>query len=250
VKIKKIGFLALAVVLVFATLGIGYSAWTDQVVINGSVHTGTVDLQVVEYSGMWFWKVPGGVPEYYFTTDPNYVPTPVPDNPAPFIVAYAASSQTTGPSGPVDDAVDMTFDNLFPLDGGVPIHGPGGGLLGSQIAWRANFVIHYNGTVPAMVSADFTNVTGDAALLGLWQPFPAQTYTGIWVCFQRLVGYPGSGDPWPYATGPLITNAVQMHYCEYVLCWMCVEIPQDNAYQGLSGSFTAEINAIQWNEAP
>ncbi len=248
---KKIIFIAVALIVALGGLGVGYAAWTDKVTITGNVETGTLDLEVVEYSGMWFWKIPGDVPEYYFTTDPSYVPTPIPGEDLPFIVAYAASSQTLDVNNdPVDDAVTMTFDNLFPLDGGVPLYGPGDVPIGSQYAWRANFVVHYNGSVPAMVSAEFTEVHGDAALLALWAEDPPP-WNGIWVVFERLdATYDEGDDPWQHRTGIYITDTIQMHQCEYVLCWMCVEIPQNNDYQDLEGGFTAEINAIQWNEAP
>ena len=41
---KKFGLLCLAIVLALGTLGVGYAAWTDQIMINGTVGTGSVCL--------------------------------------------------------------------------------------------------------------------------------------------------------------------------------------------------------------
>jgi len=254
---KKIGFLIIALVLALGTLGVGYAAWTDEVIITGSVDTGSLDLVVEDYSGMWFWKVPGGTPEYFFTVDPEFVPAQVTGHPAPFIVAYAASKQTLDSSSePVDDSITMTFSELFPIDSPcVPLYGPDGDdedsdpdLVACQYAWRADFVLHYNGTIPAMVDAEFTSATGDAEML--WNLGYA------WVVFEYLdETYEPGDNPWVHRTGEEITDAVQMHYCDYVLGWLCVVIPQvppegytQEDFMNLVGTFTAKITAIQWNE--
>ena len=41
---KKIGLLALAIVLALGTMGIGYALWFDDLTIDGSVETGTFDV--------------------------------------------------------------------------------------------------------------------------------------------------------------------------------------------------------------
>jgi hypothetical protein len=45
---KKIGLLCLALVLALGALGVGYSAWTDVITINGSVSTGSACLCIAE----------------------------------------------------------------------------------------------------------------------------------------------------------------------------------------------------------
>jgi hypothetical protein len=190
------------------------------------------------------WKLPNSEPDYYLTVDPDYTPT----DPDAFIVGSSASSM-----GSDSDHIVMTFDNLFPLDK-VPVDGPPTGL---QFAWRANFVIHYDGSVPAIVDAKFTNAWGDAQWL--WD----NGY--VWVVFERLhsdyTGDPAQ-NPWNFGTGQYITEPIQVEGCEYFLCWMCIEIPQDpmdpvyappqdipqEAFMNLVGGFEAEITAIQWNE--
>ena len=43
---KKIGLLCLALVLALGTLGIGFAAWTDTVVINQTVETGSLSISL------------------------------------------------------------------------------------------------------------------------------------------------------------------------------------------------------------
>lgn len=43
---KKIGLLCLAIVLALGTLGVGYAMWSDEVVIEGTVDTGTLRLGI------------------------------------------------------------------------------------------------------------------------------------------------------------------------------------------------------------
>jgi len=43
---KKIGLLCLALVLALGTLGVGYAMWSDEVVIEGTVDTGTLRLGI------------------------------------------------------------------------------------------------------------------------------------------------------------------------------------------------------------
>jgi len=45
---KKIGLLALALVLALGALGVGYAMWTDTVTINGTVNTGDLVLGVMD----------------------------------------------------------------------------------------------------------------------------------------------------------------------------------------------------------
>lgn len=45
---KKIGLICLALVLALGTLGVGYALWSDEVVIEGTVDTGTVRLGIIK----------------------------------------------------------------------------------------------------------------------------------------------------------------------------------------------------------
>jgi len=51
---------------------------------------------------------------------------------------------------------------------------------------------------------------------------------------------------------------VQLHYCDYIYCEMCIDIPQHPEdydpphtqadFMNLSGGFDAHITVTQWNE--
>lgn len=45
---KRIGLLALALVLALGALGVGYAMWSDEVVVEGTVDTGTVRIGIVK----------------------------------------------------------------------------------------------------------------------------------------------------------------------------------------------------------
>ena len=53
---KKFGLICMALVLALGALGIGYASWSDSIYIEGTVNTGTVDLETVGLSGTWLWK--------------------------------------------------------------------------------------------------------------------------------------------------------------------------------------------------
>jgi len=129
--------------MVLGGLGIGYAAWTDTVNITGTANTGTVDLVVEEYSGMWAWKVPGEVPDELVITQENVAPEGALE-PA---VAYANAAQ-----GVTADDIVVTFDNIFPLENGTAY-------------WYADALIHYAGSIPVKVS--FADITVSESLAGL-----------------------------------------------------------------------------------
>lgn len=47
---RKLGFLCLALVLAFGTLGVGYALWYEDLYIEGTVYTGTVDVEWSVYA--------------------------------------------------------------------------------------------------------------------------------------------------------------------------------------------------------
>jgi len=136
---KKIGLLALAIVLALGALGIGYAAWTDTVTISGTVNTGTVDLQVTDYSGTWAWKVPGAANGELVITTENVAPA----NALTPAVAYGYAAQ-----GGTPDEIVVTFDNLFPC-----------------IDFQADATLTYVGTVPVKIN-DISWNFGDDAWIG------------------------------------------------------------------------------------
>jgi len=230
---RKIGLLALALVLALGALGVGYAAWTDTVTIEGTVNTGTVDIVVENYSGMWMWKVPGGNPDYELSTDPAYKPQTVGGNPVPFIVAYSSAAQTTAGAtpAPVDDSVTVTFDNLFPLTN----------AAGTVIPWEADFECHYVGSIPVKVVLTPITITPttltDGGITTNVSGFIMRNDESVWtpITNQELEG-------------------TQLHYCDRVRFVIEILVPQytteaaNAANMDLSGTITGQIKVIQWNE--
>jgi len=232
---RKIGLLALALVLALGALGVGYAAWTDTVTIEGTVNTGTVDLVVEGYSGMWMWKIPGGNPDYELSLVSTYTPTPVPNYPVPFIVAYSSAAQTmTGkPPTAVDDSVTVTFNNLFPLTD----------AAGRVISWEADFECHYVGSIPVKVMLEEIKIepkTADDDLSGL-----TITISG---------SYKKSGTSVWVPITPEELEGKQLHYCDRVRFVVNILVPQhatealNEPNMGQNGTVTGQIKVIQWNE--
>jgi hypothetical protein len=233
---KKIGLLALALVLALGALGVGYASWTDTIFVEGTVETGSVDIVVVDTSNTWIFKYPEHNVDVWHTWDsqegeveplpgnpwPDYTPIAFPINYS--LIAYADADKIA------DDTVKVVFGDAFPCD-----------------ELRADMLVHYVGSVPAIVDAEVTALTDntdngidDCALLAQY----------VTVKFYQS---DASGTQ-----GTEITEAYQMHECYYVLAIMTLNLPQaedlagtdltQEDFMNLNCSFTAEITATQWNE--
>jgi len=216
---KRIGLLALALVLALGALGVGYAAWTDTITITGTVNTGSVDLQVVNYSGTWVYKVvenkdyPDEIWVYHGWATVPFAPPAGAIEPA---VAYAVAL----PDG--EDAVVVTFSNAFPLE-----------------ALTADILVHYDGTIPVKVTAGLTGPCTDNTDNGVDDCALLAPYVAVHFFWSDVNGTKGT---------EILTSPVQMHQSNYVLAVMSLDLPQLPEYMNLSCSFTAEITAIQWNE--
>ena len=226
---KKIGLLALALVFALGALGVGYASWNDTIFVTGTVNTGSVNLEIVELSSTYVFKCPDEQP-----TDQE----PIPDEmvvvhqrvnmrpsdgitwsvinvpPMPGCECELVSSAVT--TSPGDDLITVTFTNAFPC-----------------VELTADFIVHNEGSIPVYANAYITDLTGDYAQLG--DACSVEFYKWDEEA-QQTVGE------------PMVDCPVQLHHCDYVYCVMKVHLPQNDAYQGLNGGFSAQIQAIQWNE--
>lgn len=210
---KRGGLLTLALVFALGSLGVAYAAWTDEIIIEGSINTGSVEITVEDYSGTEAWKVaPDGIEVLHgWLPLPSPRGTPVVNDP----IGYA----TARVGDPDDGEADVVFEfvNLFP---GVP--------------FCADVLVHYTGSVPAYVS---WNIDSEDE----------------WLNDLRDRGYAELKWYKSNADGDRVEQLVdvprlQMHYCEYIIMEICVEIPQEPGMQGLNGLFSGSIDAIQWSE--
>lgn len=255
---NKMGAMFLITILALAGIGISYAGWTDSITVTGTVETGDVDINLVGwYSGTWVWKLiaeHGLVYHHGFSTSPNYDVDPqgFPDSDNHMLVSHAWAQPVAG----ADDAVDCTFDNLFPCQDFV-----------------VDFILHYDGSIPAQVNGPIlidTNDGNDGELPDnfknsgmdwleyLWYVEMEDndiTDGGILVEAYRCEPEHENPDNAEEITGWDITDEVvdvgyQLHWCNYVYVKITIHIPQDNDYQNLSGGFSTALEVIQWDEGP
>lgn len=225
-SLKRIGLLALAMVIALGSLGVAYAAWTDSVYINATVNTGNLDIDVSDCSSTFVYKVPpdGIVVNYDFGSDDQNPP------PGGELIASAVTDFVN--SGSDADFAEIHFSGLFP-----------------EIDFRADLQLENMGSIPVKVSvAEITpQRPQDAILAELWEmgeltkDYP--TRYGAWIDAEL---YPFSGDPPTRISNPL---GLQLHQFDMVHVTLHVRLPQEEAYQNLSGlQFTGLITVIQWNE--
>jgi predicted ribosomally synthesized peptide with SipW-like signal peptide len=238
--VKKIGILVLAMVVALGALGAAYAAWTDTVTISGTVNTGSVDIEVVNQSNTWVWKVIDD-PDYpneiavmhQYEYDPANSSPPSTSGTVVGLIAYADADCPVGSPAQPDDTVLVTFDNLFP-----------------SIDFTADFLLHYAGSIPAKVeiaNLNYTPVVGPdlsgyislTYWMATWDP------TTPSVAPTKVDYDPTTAeiDPIPSILG------YQLHECNYILVEITIHLPQDNTLQGASGDLSGQIQVIQWNES-
>ena len=214
---KKIGLLCLALVLALGALGVGYAAWIDTIYIEGTVNTGSVDINVVYYSGTDIYKdldTEQMVTVYWVKDAEGVIVWSSGDPPASRLLVASAYAEP----GEKDDTVTVTFNNTFPCE-----------------TLFADFIVHYEGTVPAMVTAEIQ--TDDQWLIDLWDSGDAGVYGAL---VDMSEGF--------QFIEPIEKLPIQMHYCDYAKVWLWFHLPQDDTLMNQTGSFNATITAIQWNE--
>jgi hypothetical protein len=246
---KKVGLFCLALVLAIGALGVGYAAWTDTIFINGTVNTGSVDINAEYFSGTEIYKnISTGdeVIRFWIVDETEQlmyqnmpVPSPLGSDPGEFFLVASAGAAPGG----ADDKVDITFTNAFP----------------SMLL--ADVIVHNTGSVPVIV--DVGIIQGDLMLEWLWD-------NGYAYGFAQQVSFssppsPG-GSNWDIQFGPVINEPIQMEQCQYAKLWIFLDLPQDGDldendlhpvtrerltqadFMDKDWSFMAHIFAIQWNE--
>jgi hypothetical protein len=139
---KKIGLLALTLIIALGALGVGYAAWTDTINITGTVHTGTLNIDVTGYSGTWVYKVPGDIQNHETWIYRGDAAVPFQPPAGSFEVAHAVAL----PDG--EDAIKVEFVNLFP-----------------DIDFQADATLTYKGSIPCKIN-DIDWNFGEQAWIG------------------------------------------------------------------------------------
>jgi len=216
---KKIGLLSLALVLALGTLGIAYAAWTDTITIEGTVNTGTLNIDPVAFSSTYIYKDTDSdeIATYFEVKNALgqvvYFEGTIPEHKV--LVASAVSE----PDG--EDAVSFNYSNLFPCQTLV-----------------CDVLLHYDGSVPAKVNDISWEFTGDQG--GDWI---TPLLSGDVVGYARI--YDEENEE---LTDIVVEEGYQLHECDYVLVWLEFHLPQDDTLMNRSATGTATIEVIQWNE--
>jgi hypothetical protein len=253
VGLKRIGILALALVIALGSLGVAYSAWTDTVYVNCTVQTGTLDIDIAGCSSTFVYKVPNEVegqpPEIVVHYGWGSTDQSPPDDPEAELIASAVTTYSY--DSDADTAV-MTFNDIFP-----------------GIDFKTDVLLEYVGTVPAKVSVAeiYPDNEEDTKLTALWalgEITKGQTpRLGAWI--DGLLSTNDGGD-WTYVEDIVSDGdwsdidyplGLQLHQGDLVHVTLHVNIPQDplapydlaqfkNISTGLG--FTGKVTVIQWNE--
>jgi len=181
----------------------------------------------VDTSNTWIYKyLPHNIDVFHswdsITPEPITPPdngVPVPWFPGDILIAWADAD--IDPNDPDGNTVLVNIGNAFPC-----------------CELRADMLIHYAGSVPALVTAELTSTSGAGCAL-------LADYVEVHFYWSDENG--SMGDE-------IIVCPVQMHYCDYVLAVMSLHIPQDppegmtqKDFMNQCCNFTAEITATQWN---
>jgi len=276
-KHNKTGTIFMVSILALAGIGISYAGFSDSISIYGTVDTATVEIDWIGwYSGTWVYKIydfesppgtPPGTPVVYELTDEILIyrgftqlqPLPaaveawaLANGGIAELVSYSEAKVGTTPlpSGPGTYDIDMVYDNLFPC-----------------IDFTADFIFHYEGTIPAVIDTaqiypldeDPYPGPGDGGFLTyLWafHKIPGNEAYGAWVeAYRAYPIYTNPSDPtspiigWTIHPDEPVDVGYQLHACNYVYVKLTIHLPQDNNLQGLSGTFGGKIGVIQWNDA-
>lgn len=221
---KKIAILTLAVALVLASLGVGFAKWFDRITIEGTVETGNLDLVVEDYSCTYVYKdLEHQYPEKWNGGFACIVSGEPLEMEGLELIGSACAEQAVDEAGePIDDAVTMTFDNLFPNlnDAGQ-----------RMFRWKADVLVHYAGSIPARLYIDPATMEFPEGSEWLAEYMTVHIY-----------------DPELGVEEGTIDNCTQVHYCDLIQIDVKIDIPEDEELMLKSGSFTWSFDAVQWNE--
>lgn len=205
---KRIGILALVLVVALGALGIGYAKWSDTVIVNGSVETGEVCFLIdCESAGEVFH---GSAP-FNDSNWVDWVATPGAVSCPPgftFTGIHEVDKDVASSSAECDDVdedgmtetINFTIDNAYPY-----------------VLLELSFVVCNCGTIP--IKIETPTITQDDGLLIQWlDNIGYQLHPGECVEISFYVGVTQT-----LPNGELTPQGTALH-------------------------FSATVSAVQWNE--
>lgn len=241
---QKLSTIFIMMILGISAIGISYAGFTDELYIFGEVDTATVELEILDYSGTFVYKIwevtPGfgpkqewideGIVDRFSSTEEllifkgstSLIPSETEvasyfdGNAQVDLISWAYAEQ-----GSSDDEISMVYHNMFPC-----------------VDFTADFVFKYTGSIPAKIWAEYEITEDDDDLL-------AMLLAEDEITLEAVASKGIFGD-----TMTPVDVGVQVHGDEEIDLALTIHVPQENKYQGLSGRFVARIAALQWNEDP
>ncbi len=120
-KRYKIGIIFIASIIAIASIGVGLSFWSDSISIFGTITTGNVSHNVINYSGTWVYED--------LVTGDCIVSDVELENESLNLISYSKAT----PGNENYDA-SIIFENLFP-----------------SILFQSNITIKYTGSIPGKI---------------------------------------------------------------------------------------------------
>jgi len=215
---KKIGLLCLALVLALGTLGVGYAAWTDTVVMEQTVNTGTLEVgifavqQHTEEKDICTVDVTHGA----FKFDKEVAPVPV---------------SALFPAGlyPFYESATIAIGNFYP-----------------SFYILEDFVIGVGGTVPVRLKVTptildpngvYDNMTISWSIWKISEGVDELLVSGSGVATAQIAAIVGR------------LEGLQLHGCDVIIIYLDKYLEQ-TAPQGADASLTLSVEAIQYNKYP
>ena len=249
---KKLGLICMSLVLALGALGVGYAMWSDTLTIDGTVTTGDVDIDLIALSGTWLYKDTVEHTSYVHhgwgtLTDGPLAYTPGGDE---TLITWAAADMNVQDADGVGyQSATVEVRELLPCT-----------------YFMVDFLIHYDGSIPARLKVDIIPDVG--WLADLWEYARVNSLTDVGA---GVLAYewnepsshaPADRDMTCYDdTKPIDLEGYQMHGCEWILVKLWIHIPQEDpdltdefdlSKEALEGrpstSFTATVEAQQWNK--
>jgi len=206
---KKIGLLCLALVLALGTLGVGYAMWSDEVIIEGTVDTGTLRLGIVKAK----------LEELVQDKDVATVDLSFESSIAPWECDTPVNAEEFA-----YEKLVVALNNTFPC-------------LWVDIAFYVGSV----GTIPVHITG--INITDPSKeLTWVWEDEPPRTPCGGYFY------HTGDPDKEPVITVSIGGSVcTQLHWCDWVKADLMIHVEQP-AKQNYEYQFEVKVIGEQWAE--
>lgn len=230
---NKLGTMFIISMLSLSAIGITYAGWTDLITVSGTVQTGNVEFEIIDYSGTWVWKdinqhqsivnkgtvdivdedsdgILNDDPNGYYG-DPNYE------------LISRAYCYDADPNA--DPTVDFIFENLYPVN--------------PAETFCVDFVFTI-GSIPVILDQALTD-------FGWTAMDPAG-----WILADGWYWCILDGDTLIYTTATAatmaITDIIQLHPdIEYT--WkLCLSVEQVEETMGATAAGAGTLAIIQWSD--